>query len=87
MSFFFTIDRTVYYTFIFHKIAEIDAWSSGESEPENEVLENEDIGEIDLEDFYYNETQLFEDAHLYPSITDFKVSSEINRNISFSGNT
>ena len=76
----------MYHTFIFHKIAENKAWSSGESEPENEVLENEDIGEIDLEDFYYNEIQLFEDAHFYPSIKDFEGSSEINPNISFSGN-
>ena len=37
-------------------MAENEAWSSGESEPENKVLENEDIGEIDSEDFYYNET-------------------------------
>ena len=44
-------------------MAENEAWSSGEFELENEVLENEDIGEIDSEDFYYNETQLFEDAH------------------------
>ena len=54
MLFFFTIDQTVYHTFIFHKMAENEAWSSGESE-----LENEDIREIDSEDFYYNETQLF----------------------------
>ena len=39
-------------------MAENEAWRSRESEPENE-----DIGEIDSEDFYYNETQLFEDAH------------------------
>ena len=63
-----------------------EAWSSGESEPENEVLENEDIGEINSEDFYYNETQLFEDAHFYPSIKDFESSSEINPNISLWGN-
>ena len=35
LSFFFTINRTVYHTFIFHKVAENEAWSSGESEPEN----------------------------------------------------
>ena len=44
-------------------MAENKVLSSGVSEPENEVLENEDIGEIDSKDFYYNETQLFEDAH------------------------
>lgn len=67
-------------------MAENGAWSSGESEPENEILENEDIGEIELEDFYYNEPQLFDDAHFYPSIKDFEGSSEINPDISFSGN-
>ena len=76
----------MYHTFIFHKVAENEAWSRGESEPENEVLENEDIGEIDSEDFYYNETQLSEDADFYPSIKDFEGSSEINPNISFWGN-
>ena len=86
LSFSFTIDGTVYHTFIFHKMADNEAWSSGESEPENEVLENEDIGEIDSKDFYYNETQLFEDAHFYPPIKYFEGSSEINPNISFSGN-
>ena len=63
-------------------MAENKAWSSGESEPENE-----DIGEINSEDFYYNEAQLFEDTHFYPSIKDFEGSSEINPNISFSGNS
>ena len=63
-----------------------EAGSSGESKPENEALENEDIGEIDSEGFHYNETQLFEDAHFYPSIKDFEGSSEINPYISFSGN-
>ena len=67
-------------------MAENEAWSSGESEPENKVLENEDIGEIDSEDFYYNETQLFDDGHFYPSIKDFEGCSEINPNTSFSGN-
>ena len=67
-------------------MAENEAWSSGESEPEIEVLENEDIGEIDSEDFYYNETQLFKDAHFYPSIKDFEGNSKINPNIPFSGN-
>ena len=68
-------------------MAKNEAWSSGKSETENEVLENEDIGEIDSEDFYYNETQLFGDAHFYPSIKDFEDSSEINPNISFLGNS
>ena len=67
-------------------MAENEAWSSGESEPENKVLENEEIDEIDSEEFYFNETQLFEDAHFYPSIKDFEGSSKINPNISFSGN-
>ena len=67
-------------------MAENEAWSSGESELKTEVLGNEDIGEIDSEDSYYNETQLFEDAHFHPSIKDFEGSSEINSNISFSGN-
>ena len=67
-------------------MAKTEAWSSGESKPENEVLENEDIGEINSEDFYYNETQLFEDAHFYQSIKDFEGSSEINPNNSFSRN-
>ena len=62
-------------------MAENEAWSSGESEPENE-----DIGEIDVEDFYYNKTQLFGGVHFYPSIKDFEGSSEINPYISFSGN-
>ena len=70
----------MYHTFIVNEIAENEAWSSGESEPENE-----DIDEIDSGDFYYNETQLFEDAHFYLSIKDFEGSSKINRNISFSG--
>ena len=81
LSFFFTIDRTVYHTFFSHKMAENEAWCSGESEPENE-----DIGEIDVEDFYYNKTQLFGGVHFYPSIKDFEGSSEINPYISFSGN-
>ena len=51
MSIFFTINRTVYHNFIFHKMAENETWSSGESEPENEVLEYEDSGEIDSKDF------------------------------------
>ena len=67
-------------------MAENEAGSSGESEPENEVLENEDIGEIDSEDFHYNKTQLFEDANFYPSIKDIEGSSEIKPNIPFSGN-
>ena len=67
-------------------MAENEAWSSGESEPENEVLENKDIGEIDSEVFYNNATQLFENTHFCPSIKDFEGSSEINPNISFSGN-
>ena len=29
-------------------MAENGAWSSGDSEPENEVLENKDIGEISI---------------------------------------
>ena len=76
----------MYYTFIFHKVAENEVRSSGKSEPQNEVLENEDFGEIVSEDFYYNETQLFEDAHFYPSMKNFEGSSEINPNTSFSGN-
>ena len=67
-------------------MAENETWSSGESEPGNEALENEDIDEIDSGDFYYNKTQLFEDAHFYPSIKDLEGSSEINPNNSFSGN-
>ena len=39
-------------------MTENEAWSSDESTPEKKVLENEDIDEIDWEDFYYNETQL-----------------------------
>ena len=62
-------------------MAENTAWSSGES-----GTENEDMGEIDSEDFYYNETQLCEDAHFYSSTKDFEGSSEINPNFSFSGN-
>lgn len=49
-------------------------------------MENEDISEIYLEDFYNSATQLFEDAHFYPSIKDFEGTSEINPNIDFSGN-
>ena len=64
-------------------MAKNEAQSSGEFEPENKVLENKDIGGIDSEDFYYNGTQLFEDAHFYPSIKDFEGNSEINLNISF----
>ena len=67
-------------------MAENEAWSSGESEPENEVLENEGMGEIDSEDFYFTKTQLFEEAHFHPSIKDFERCSKINPNISFSGN-
>ena len=52
-------------------MAENGTWSSGEYKPENEVLENEDIGEINSEDFCYNETQLFEDAYFCSSIKDF----------------
>ena len=65
---------------------ENEAWCSGESEPENEVLKNEDIGEIDSEYFYYNGTQSFKDAQFYPLIKDFEGSSEINPNITFSEN-
>ena len=50
-------------------MAENEAWSSVESEPENKLLEN-----------------LFEDAHFYLSIKDFKGSFGINPNISFAGN-
>ena len=76
----------MYHTFIFHKIAENEAWSSVKSETENEVLENKEISEIDSEEIYYNETQLYEDAYFHPSIKDFEGSSEINTNITFSGN-
>ena len=69
----------MYHTFIFHKKAGNEVWSSGVSEPENEVLENEEIGEIESEDFYYNETQLFEDAHFYPSIKGFQGYSKYIR--------
>ena len=56
----------MYHTFVFNKIAQNKASSSGESEPENE-----DIGGIDSEDFYHDETQLFEDVLFYPSIKKY----------------
>ena len=58
-------------------MAENEAWSSGESVPENEVLENDDIGEIDSKDFYYNETQLFEDAHFYENLLKTRLILEM----------
>jgi len=59
-------------------MAENEAWSSGESEPEIRDSENEEIGDIDLGDDNYDGSQIFEDVYFYPSIKDFESSSEIN---------
>ena len=67
-------------------MADIEAWSSGESEPEIQDLENEEIHEVDLVENDYDETQIFENAYFYPPIKDFQGTSEINPNISISGN-
>jgi len=85
--FFYTIIQTVYQILIFDKMAENEVWSSGESEPEVRDSENEEIGNIDLGDDDYDGSQIFEDAYFYPSIKDFEGSSEINPNISISGNS
>lgn len=67
-------------------MAEIDGWSSGESEPEvEENVENEEIDDINFED-NYDESEIFHDAYFYPSIKDFEGSSKINPNICISGN-
>ena len=67
-------------------MAKSGAWSNSKSEAENEILENEEIRENELEDFYYNELQLFDNVHYYPAIKDFEGSSKINPDRSFSGN-
>ncbi|XP_071580675.1 piggyBac transposable element-derived protein 4-like [Temnothorax nylanderi] len=66
-------------------MTENEAWSSGESEPEVQDSDNEEIDDIDLGD-KYDGSQIFEDTYFYPSIKDFEGSSEINSNISISGN-
>lgn len=64
-----------------------ETWSSGESEPEVSDATDEEIDYIDVGDDDYDGTQIFEDACFYPSIKDFVGSSEINPNISISGNS
>lgn len=67
-----------------------EAWSSGESEPEDEPeasdLEEEPM-DVDSDDDDSDPNQIHEDEYFYPSIKEFTGTSEINPSIVFSGNS
>ncbi|XP_020294562.1 piggyBac transposable element-derived protein 2-like [Pseudomyrmex gracilis] len=71
-------------------MADDEAWTSGESEPEERDSDDEETYDIDFEDLEnveYVEDQIYEDSWFFPSIKDFNGTSEINQNINVAGNT
>ncbi|XP_032690081.1 piggyBac transposable element-derived protein 4-like [Odontomachus brunneus] len=64
---------------------ENNTWSSGESEPEEQDLENENT-DIIISENDYDGSEFFEDADFYPSIKNFNGNSRINPNISLPEN-
>lgn len=68
-------------------MADDEAWTSGESEPEERDPDDEETYGIDLEDVEYVKDQIYEDSWFFPSIKDFNGTSEINQNINVAGNT
>lgn len=64
------------------------AWSSGESEPEEQISDEENDQNSDggLQDDEYDNTEIYKDAYFYPSVKDFVGVSEINQNIQIAGN-
>ncbi|KAL1487691.1 hypothetical protein ABEB36_005648 [Hypothenemus hampei] len=67
-------------------MAENNGISSGESEPEEvEDLESEENIDFDIENVYEGR-EIFEDSNFHPSIKNFEGNSEINPDISITGN-